>query len=77
MRTTISLDQDVAAALRQLRPREGIGVSEAINRIARAGLTEKPTRKPFRQRTFDMGEFLVDVSNTAEALEFAEGPHHK
>lgn len=76
MRTTVSLDKDVQAAVRQLRQREGIGLSEAVNRLARAGLAEKPARKPFRQRTFDMG-VMIDVSNTEEALEVAEGPTHK
>ena len=77
MRTTVTLDKDVAAAVQRLRRNDGIGMSEALNRIARAGLVAKPPRKPFRQRTANMGEFLIDVSNTGEALELAEGPNHK
>lgn len=49
-------------------------MSEALNRIARAGLVATGRRPRFRQRTFDMGEFLVDVSNVAEALDIIEGP---
>ncbi|MBA2263154.1 MAG: ribbon-helix-helix protein, CopG family, partial [Chloroflexi bacterium] len=50
MRTTVTLDKDVAAAVRRLRLSEGMGLSEALNRLARAGLTVKPSSKPFRQR---------------------------
>jgi hypothetical protein len=32
MRTTVTLERDVAAAVDQLRRREGIGMSEALNR---------------------------------------------
>lgn len=74
MRTTIKLDPDVAAAIEQLRRDEALGVSEALNRIARAGLVGSARRRPFRQRSVDMGDFLVDVSNVAEALDILEGP---
>ena len=74
MRTTIKLDPDVAAAIEQLRRDEALGVSEALNRIARAGLVGGARRRQFRQRSVDMGDFLVDVSNAAEALDILEGP---
>lgn len=38
MRTTITLDADIAAEVERLRRVEGIGPSEALNRLARAGL---------------------------------------
>jgi metal-responsive CopG/Arc/MetJ family transcriptional regulator len=77
MRTTVTLDKDVAAAVDRLRRTEAIGVSEALNRLARAGLVSKGERKRFRQRTARMGPFQVDVSNVADALEVIEGPHHR
>lgn len=77
MRTTVSLDKDVAAAVARLRREEGVGVSEAVNRIARAGLAVRGDRKPFRQRSVDMGPPMIDVSNVAEALEVLEGPTHR
>lgn len=77
MRTTVTLDKDIAAAVQQMRRNEDIGLSEAVNRIARAGLATKSDRPPFVQRTVDMGPFNVDVSNVAEALEILEGPNHK
>ena len=76
MRTTITLDRDIAAAVEQLRRTEGIGPSEALNRLARAGLS-KPTNRPrFRQRAVK-ARLLIDVSNVAEAIELAEGPDHR
>ena len=77
MRTTVTLEKDVAAAVDRLRREEGIGMSEAVNRIARAGLVIKPERKPFRQRAAKMGPFEIDLSNVAEALEVVEGPTHR
>ena len=73
MRTTVSLDEDVAAAVRQLRRERGFGVSEALNRLARAGLTVKRSGPPFRQRVVRL-RLKVDVTNVAEALELLDGP---
>jgi hypothetical protein len=73
MRTTITLDDDVAAAVERLRRDRSIGLSEAINELIRAGLTVKRPRKPFRQQSEHIG-FKVDVTNVAEALELLEGP---
>jgi hypothetical protein len=37
----------------------------------------KKTGKPFRTRTFDMGEPLISIDNVAEALAYAEGEDFK
>jgi Arc/MetJ family transcription regulator len=76
MRTTINLDPDVAAAAENLRRERHLGLSEAVNELARAGLRARQERAPFRQRSRNIG-VRVDVSNVAEALEIldAEGPH--
>jgi Ribbon-helix-helix protein, copG family len=76
MRTTVNLEPDVAAAVDRLRRREGLGVSEALNRLARAGLVEQPRRKRFKQPTADLGA-MVDISNVAEVLDLIEGPEHR
>jgi len=73
MRTTVTLDDDVAAAVHRLRRERRIGVSEALNRLARAGLTVKRGGTPFRQRAVKLG-LKVDVTNIAEALELLDGP---
>lgn len=76
MRTTVTLDPDVAAAVEAARRERGLGLSEAINELVRAGLTVKPPRRRFRQETVAMN-LLVDVTNIGEALEVAEGPAHR
>ncbi len=73
MRTTITLDDDVAAALEQLRRDRSIGLSQAINELVRAGLTVKWPRTPFHQPSQRIG-LRIDVTNVAEALELLEGP---
>jgi hypothetical protein len=71
MRTTVNLDPDVAAAAERLRAERNIGLSEAVNELARAGLRARPQHRPFRQRTRALG-LRVDVSNVAEALDWLE-----
>jgi hypothetical protein len=73
MRTTLTLDDDVAAAITRIRNERGIGISEAVNDLVRAGLTVRKTRRRFRQRTAGLS-LQVDVTNVAEALEQLEGP---
>ncbi|MEX2458579.1 MAG: ribbon-helix-helix protein, CopG family [Actinomycetota bacterium] len=67
MRTTVTLADDVAAAIERLRRERDIGLSEAVNDLIRAGLTRKPPTRPFRQKTYDMGE-LIDVTNIGKVL---------
>jgi len=74
MRTTLTLAEDVLAAIEKIRRERGVGLSEAVNELIRAGLTKSETRKPFRQKTYDMGEAMVDITNVAEAIETLEGP---
>jgi hypothetical protein len=75
VRTTVTLADDVAAELRRLGRERSIGVSEALNELARAGMARKqePQRR-FVQRTHDFGRSSIDVTNVAETLEQLEGP---
>lgn len=73
MRTTVKLDDDVAAAVDQLRKTSRRGLSEAVNHLIRLGLQRPKARRQFSQRTVALG-LQVDVSNVAEALELLEGP---
>jgi Arc/MetJ family transcription regulator len=76
MRTTIRLDDDVAAAAQRLSRQEHVGLGEAVNRLARAGLRAgHPRPVSFRQRTANLG-LQIDVSNVAEALDLLDGPQH-
>lgn len=76
MRTTVTLAQDVAAAVERLRRERGVGVSEAVNELIRAGLRAKPPARSFRQQTFKSRP-RIDVTNVAEALEIIEGPSRR
>ncbi|MGH3822838.1 MAG: ribbon-helix-helix protein, CopG family [Pseudonocardiaceae bacterium] len=76
MRTTVSLDDDVAAAVRRMRAERNIGLSEAINELARAGLSVPSQRTRFIQRTFPMGA-RIEVANIGDTLEHLEGPSYR
>lgn len=73
MRTTVQLDEDVAAAVDQLRRKAHLGLSEAVNRLIRLGLQRPERARSFEQSTATIG-LKVDVANVAEALELLEGP---
>ena len=70
MRTTVTLDEDVAAEVERLRRDSGLGLSEALNALARVGVSarRKPTRRAFVQQTSALG-LHGDVSNVAEVLD--------
>jgi hypothetical protein len=73
MRTTITLSDDVAAAVEKLRRERSIGLSDAVNDLVRAGLITQSPGTPFRQKAHNLGPG-IDVSNIADALETLEGP---
>jgi hypothetical protein len=78
MRTTLTLDDDVAAQLEQLRRASDAPFKQVVNDALRQGLrqlTEAPkaTREPYRTRGFDTGAAKFPIDNIAEALAFAEG----
>lgn len=71
MRTTITFDEDVAAAVERLRHAERLGMSEAVNRLVRRGLHVGSHRPQVRLDTVRL-DLRLDVSNVAEALDLAE-----
>ena len=77
MRTTVTLDADVAAKLKQLERERGISFKEALNTSVRRGLENaKSTPKPYRVRARQLEArpgFNVDKALTlAGELEDAE-----
>lgn len=76
MRTTVSLDNDVVAAVQKLRAERNISVSKVVNELARAGLAVLSQRARFMQRTFPMGA-RIDITNVSDALKYIEGPSHR
>lgn len=73
MRTTVDLDDDVQAALDELRRTKQLGLSQAVNELVRAGMARRPSSRPFRQRSQALG-LTVDVTNVADALDALDGP---
>lgn len=71
MRTTVTLDHDVAAAVDEFRQQSGVGVSEAVNRLIRAGLARKRPSAPYRHRSSDLG-LNVEVANIGEVVELLD-----
>jgi hypothetical protein len=78
MRTTVTLADDVAVAVERMRQERSLGLSEALNELARAGMVrKKEPHKKFVQRTHNLGRTYIDVTNVAQAIELAEGPEHR
>ena len=73
MRTTVTFDDDTAAAVEQLRRELGVGVSAAVNELVRRGIGRRPGRKPFVQRT-SPGQALIDVTDVGDTLDVLDGP---
>ena len=77
MRTTLTLDDDVAALLSKIRAARKAELKEIVNEALRHGLmqmTSQPRlRQPFQTRSVFLGRCLVgNVDNVAEILEIAE-----
>lgn len=60
MRTTVTLDPDVEAAVKRLMRERGLTFKEAVNSAIRAGVL--PSGGSFETPTFDMGEPAVDLT---------------
>ena len=76
MRTTITFDDDVAAAVEQVRRERDLGMSAAVNELVRRGLVRSAPPTRFVQRT-SSGGVRLDVSNVAEVLDLLNGPGTK
>jgi hypothetical protein len=81
MRTTLTIDEDISVQLERLRRQREISLKELVNEALRLGLREmtaKPkSRKRFLTRAFDLGPFLINIDNAAEAIAYAEGEAYK
>lgn len=81
MRTTLTLDDDVAVQLEKLRRSRDASLKDVVNEALRRGLQEMSAppkkRKPFRTRTYNLGKQLIDIDNVTEAIAYAEGEDYK
>ena len=77
MRTTLTLDDDVAAAIERLRQAREASFKDLVNEALRRGLKEmaepRKTREPFRTRSVALGPAPIGIDNVSEAIAVAEG----
>jgi hypothetical protein len=61
MRTTVRIDDELLAELKEQARSEGLSLAELVNRVLRAGLdAKKPKRRRVRIQTVDMGPAKID-----------------
>jgi hypothetical protein len=82
MRTTLTLDEDVAAKLKAEMRRSGKSFRDTVNDTLRYGLVEKRVvtrRRPFKVEARDLGNLRPGLSldNVGELLEQIEGSLHR
>lgn len=72
MRTTVTLDPDVAALVKRTMRQRSLGFKEAINEGLRAGLGGRPTAVDLVFPAFDMGAPIVDLTQANRVAELLE-----
>jgi hypothetical protein len=82
MRTTLTLDDDVASLLRRVQTDRKASLKEVVNDALRQGLqqmvTPSPSQKVYRTRSFHTGRCLVgSIDNSAEVLALVEGEDYR
>jgi hypothetical protein len=82
VRTTLTLDDDVAVKLKAESRRAGRPFRDVVNETLRRGLAlrQRPgKRRPFKVKARDLGPLKPGLSldNIAELIEQVEGPLHR
>jgi hypothetical protein len=82
MRTTLTLDDDVAAKLKAESRRAGRPFRDVVNEALRRGLAQRRpvgARQAFKVVTRDLGNLRpgLVLDNIAEMIEQVEGPLHR
>ncbi len=81
MRTTLTIDDDVATLLKKENRRSGEPFKQTVNRCLRIALTASPQRarpKPFKVTPIDLQlPEGVNLDKTSEILEALEGPLYR
>ena len=77
MRTTLTIDEDVAALLKQETRKSGEPFKQVVNRVLRLGFiaAKQPAQKPFKVKPINLG--LPHYDKVEEMLEFLEGPDYR
>jgi plasmid stability protein len=81
VRTTLTLDKDVAAKLKTRARRTGRAFKDVVNEALRRGL-EPPSAAPgprFEVKARDLGRVRpgVNLNNVGDVLDQVEGPGHR
>ena len=66
-RTTVRIDDDLMRQLKERAARDSISLTRCLNQLIREGLraaSKPPKRRRFVQKTYDMGEPLIDLTHT-------------
>ena len=80
MRTTLTLDDDVAAKLRAEVRKSGEPFKQVVNRVLRTGLNVRvkaAALPPYRIKARSWGPPGFNYDKVWELLEEAEGPYHR
>lgn len=81
MRTTLTIDDDVAALLEKEVRRTGQPLKQTVNQLLRSGLQQAATpvrMKPFKVRSRKIGLPAEWTSGSvSELIEMLEGPMHR
>jgi len=82
MRTTLTLDDDVAAQLNRLRREQALGLRGLVNNVMRLGLQQlakPPLTQPLHQTSsVALGRCLIgQIDDVSEALAVAEGDRYR
>lgn len=81
MRTTLTLDDDVASLLKKEMRRTGAPLKVTVNALLRSGLaspSSRPKPKPFKVTPIDLElPEGVNLDKTSAILEALEGPMHR
>ena len=79
MRTTLTLDDDVATLLSKEVRKTGEPFKQVVNRYLRLGLTasKQSARKPFKVTPINLGLPPADFDKVEDLLEYLEGPEHR
>lgn len=82
MRTTLTLDEDVAALLERVRKVRKARLKDTVNEALRQGLRQMAAppkrRRPYCTPSTDLGPSLIgSLDNIGQVLEIAESPGHR
>ena len=82
MRTTLTLEDDVAVRLERLRQERGTAMKDIVNEALRRGMDQlsakRTSKEPFRTRAVSLGTpGLASLDNIGEVLALIEGDRRR